>query len=194
MSRWLPRTHAVSTPVDRRAGGDRILSGASNRRGHRHGHRHRPGQLCRTPAVRERSFRKQRTVNPLMVPARYNFLYSSFQAAHCGQPLCGRPRPPTAGWRGARISRLRAARPRRPLGHTSTRSAPRRRGSTSRFARGVLETCTKTRTGRFRWLVGNSTRPVWCRAAEKVHPAILTMTPHSTTFLVPSLDTIRSAC
>jgi hypothetical protein len=40
-----------------------------------------------------RSFRKQRTVNPLMVPARYNFLYSSsrpaLRAAACG----GRPRP-----------------------------------------------------------------------------------------------------
>jgi hypothetical protein len=28
-----------------------------------------------------RSFWKQRTVNPLMVPACYNFLYSSFKAA-----------------------------------------------------------------------------------------------------------------
>jgi hypothetical protein len=40
-----------------------------------------------------RSFRKQRTVNPLMVPARYNFLYCSsrpaLRAAACG----GRPRP-----------------------------------------------------------------------------------------------------
>ena len=39
-----------------------------------------------------RSFRKRRTVNPLMVPARYNFLYSSsrpaWRAAACG----GRPR------------------------------------------------------------------------------------------------------
>ena len=30
---------------------------------------------------RRRSFRKQRTVNPLMVPARYNFLYSSSRPA-----------------------------------------------------------------------------------------------------------------
>jgi hypothetical protein len=41
----------------------------------------------------ERPFRKQRTVNPLMVPARYNFLYFSsrpaLRAAACG----GRPRP-----------------------------------------------------------------------------------------------------
>jgi hypothetical protein len=36
----------------------------------------------------------------------------------------------------------------------------------------VLETCTKTRTGRFRWPVGNSTRPVRCRGAEKVRPAM----------------------
>jgi hypothetical protein len=52
MSRGLPRTHAVSTPVDRHAGDDRILSGASDRRGHRRGHRHQPGQVYRTPAVR----------------------------------------------------------------------------------------------------------------------------------------------
>jgi hypothetical protein len=32
-----------------------------------------------------RSFRKQRTVNPLIVPARYNFLYAS------SRPACGRP-------------------------------------------------------------------------------------------------------
>jgi hypothetical protein len=32
-----------------------------------------------------RSFRKQRTVNLLMVPARYNFLYCSFKAAY-GRP------------------------------------------------------------------------------------------------------------
>jgi hypothetical protein len=40
------------------------------------------------------SFRKQRTVNPLMVPARYNFLYTikaALRAAACG----GRPRPAT---------------------------------------------------------------------------------------------------
>jgi hypothetical protein len=30
------------------------------------------------------SFRKQRTVNPLMVPARYNFLYCSFKAGPAG--------------------------------------------------------------------------------------------------------------
>jgi hypothetical protein len=52
MPRWLPRTHAVSTPVDRHAGDDRVLSGASDRRGHRHGHRHQPGHVCRTSAVR----------------------------------------------------------------------------------------------------------------------------------------------
>jgi hypothetical protein len=38
--------------VGRRAEGDWILFGASDRRGHRHGHRHQPGQGCRTPAVR----------------------------------------------------------------------------------------------------------------------------------------------
>jgi hypothetical protein len=43
-----------------------------------------------------RPFRKQRTVNPLMGPARYNFLYSSsrpaLRAAACG----GRPRAGSA--------------------------------------------------------------------------------------------------
>ena len=41
----------------------------------------------------ERPLRRQRTVNPLIVPARYNFLYASsrpaLRAAACG----GRPRP-----------------------------------------------------------------------------------------------------
>jgi hypothetical protein len=32
-----------------------------------------------------RSFRNQRTVNPLIAPARYNFLYSA------SRPACGRP-------------------------------------------------------------------------------------------------------
>jgi hypothetical protein len=35
-----------------------------------------PGYVCRTPAVRNAVVRKQRTVNPLVVPARNNFLYS----------------------------------------------------------------------------------------------------------------------
>jgi hypothetical protein len=35
-------------------------------------------------------FRKQRTVNPLIVPARYNFLYSY------SRPACGRPPPAAA--------------------------------------------------------------------------------------------------
>jgi hypothetical protein len=38
-----------------------------------------------------RSFRKQRTVNPPIAPARYNFLYSSFKAGL--RAACGRPRP-----------------------------------------------------------------------------------------------------
>jgi hypothetical protein len=39
-----------------------------------------------------RSFRKRRTVNPLMVPARYNFLYSSSRPAlraASGRPPAG---------------------------------------------------------------------------------------------------------
>jgi hypothetical protein len=42
-----------------------------------------------------RSFRKQRTVNPLIVPARYSFLYASSTPACDGRPcadiLAGRP-------------------------------------------------------------------------------------------------------
>jgi hypothetical protein len=56
--------------------------------------------------VERRSFRKQRTVNPLIVPARYNFLYSS-QGRPCGRPpaalrpgndttAAGRPASPTS--------------------------------------------------------------------------------------------------
>jgi hypothetical protein len=45
-------------------------------------------------------------------------------------------------------------------------------GSTSRFARRVLETCTKTRTGGFRWLVGDSTRPAGVEGSKKVRLAI----------------------
>jgi hypothetical protein len=54
----------------------------------------------------ERPFRKQQTVNPLIVPARYNFLYSS-QGRPCGRPpaalrpgndttAAGRPASPTS--------------------------------------------------------------------------------------------------
>jgi hypothetical protein len=65
----------------------------------------------------------------------------------------GRPRPPKTRRRESASKHLCPA-------------------SASRFARRVLETCTKTRTGRFRWLVGSSTRPVRRRGAEKVRPAI----------------------
>jgi hypothetical protein len=63
--------------------GGRTPVRAGDRRRHRHGHRHQPGHVCRTAAVRRRSFRKQRTVNPLIVPARYNFLYSSSRRRVC---------------------------------------------------------------------------------------------------------------
>jgi hypothetical protein len=39
------------------------------------------------------SFRKHRTVNPLILPARYNFLYSSFKAGLRAAASGGRPRP-----------------------------------------------------------------------------------------------------
>jgi hypothetical protein len=40
-----------------------------------------------------RSLRKQRTVNPLIVPARYNFLYPSSRPALRAAACSGRPRP-----------------------------------------------------------------------------------------------------
>ena len=59
------------------------------------------------------------------------------------------------------------------------------------FARRVLETCTKTRTGRFRWLGGNSTRPVRCRGAEKSSSGHVTA--HSSNFfrLIPRHQPFR---
>jgi len=42
--------------------------------------------------------RKRRTVNPLMVPARYNFLYSSSRPALRAAASGGRPRPAGHGW------------------------------------------------------------------------------------------------
>jgi len=81
MSRWLPRTHAASTPVDdvrettgycpgrQRAvdTGMAIDTSLTKCAGH---------QPSGERSL-ERPFRKQRTVNPPIVPARYNFLYSS---------------------------------------------------------------------------------------------------------------------
>jgi hypothetical protein len=40
-------------------------------------------------AVPSESFRKQRTVNPLIVPAGYNFLYSSSRPSSAGSTLGG---------------------------------------------------------------------------------------------------------
>jgi hypothetical protein len=89
MSRWLPPTHAVSTSVAglREATGccpgrqivmdtgmaiDTSLTKCA-------------GHQSSGERPLERPVRKQRTVNPLVVPARYNFLYSS------SRPACGRP-------------------------------------------------------------------------------------------------------
>jgi hypothetical protein len=54
-----------------------------------------------------RSFRKQRTVNPLMVPARYNFLYSSSKASL----RAATPRPARGAGLTLRAWWLMAARP-----------------------------------------------------------------------------------
>jgi hypothetical protein len=43
----------------------------------------------------QRLFRKQRTVNPPIVPARYNFLYASSRPALRAAAAGGRPRPAT---------------------------------------------------------------------------------------------------
>ena len=116
MSRGLPRTHAESTPVDRRAGDDRILSGASDRRGHRHGPRHQPGQVCRTPAFR-------RAVVRAAVPKAADGQSADRSAS--GRPIPvgsgahpDAARPPNHGLLGIRLAAL-VARP----GHISARAA-----------------------------------------------------------------------
>ena len=43
---------------------------------HRPGHRHQPGHVCRTLTVLRAAVQKRWTVNPPMVSARCNFLYS----------------------------------------------------------------------------------------------------------------------
>jgi hypothetical protein len=73
------------------AGGWRPVVGRTLRLGgrppqHEPGRRHQRGHArrtpsVRTPSVRTQSFWKQRTVNPLTDPTRYNFLYSSSRPA-----------------------------------------------------------------------------------------------------------------
>ena len=99
-------------------------SGASDRRRHRHGHRHQPW-LCLPDTSRpERGGSgMQRTVNPLMVPARYNFLCLP-QGRPCGRPpaalrpgndttLMGRPASPSTTAE-AELYRDNPCRPHRP--------------------------------------------------------------------------------
>jgi hypothetical protein len=155
-----------------------------------------PGHVRRTPAVR-------RAVVPEAADGQSadgsGSLQLSLPFLKAGQRAAsGRPQAAVLGRRtpnGGRthIVSLHAARPHRPLGRTSPTSRSRRPGSTSRFARRVLETCTKTRTGRFRWLVGNSTRPIRCRGPRKDRPAISKwcsafeglFSPHPSTPAVP---------
>jgi hypothetical protein len=73
-------------------------------------------------------------------------------------------------------------RVRRSVGRWSRRHGP---GSASRFARRVLETCTKTRTGRFRWWVAASTRPVRRRGSEKVRSTPFEVVSNSMNFFRP---------
>lgn len=73
--------HYVSTPV----AGRRTLAGhqpgASDRRGHRHVTAASVATCAGHSPSGRWSFRKQRTVNPLIVPARYNYLYFSSRPA-----------------------------------------------------------------------------------------------------------------
>jgi hypothetical protein len=61
MSRWLPQDHPSPRWWPRAVGG-RTAVRVSDRRRHRHGQRHQPVHVCRTPPSGGRSFRKQRTV------------------------------------------------------------------------------------------------------------------------------------
>jgi hypothetical protein len=73
--------HYVSTLV---AGGRTLAghpSGASDRRGHQHVTAASVATCAGHSPSGRWSFRKQRTVNPLIVPARYNFLYFSSRPA-----------------------------------------------------------------------------------------------------------------
>jgi hypothetical protein len=89
--RWLPQGPPRVRAGDRRAGGGQTPVRAADRRGHQPGHRTSLAMCAGHQPSGRRSFRKQRTVNPLMVPARYNFLYSP-QAAPAG----GRLRRPSS--------------------------------------------------------------------------------------------------
>jgi len=92
------KAHSVSTRGGRCAVGGRTSVRASDRRRHRHGHRHQPW-LCLPDTSRpERGgFRKQRTVNPLIVPlvaTSSTLLKAGLRAAAYG----GRSRPGSDGY------------------------------------------------------------------------------------------------
>ncbi|HEY6666627.1 MAG TPA: hypothetical protein VI036_15995 [Propionibacteriaceae bacterium] len=55
--------------------------------------RHRPAKRAGHQPSGRRSFRKQRTVTPPMVPARYNFLHPSSRPARRVAACGGCPRP-----------------------------------------------------------------------------------------------------
>jgi hypothetical protein len=73
-------------------------SGTADRRRHRHGHRHQPGQLCRTPSVRRVVVPEAADGQSADRSGRYNFLYASSRPARrgasgrpCGPATTGRP-------------------------------------------------------------------------------------------------------
>jgi hypothetical protein len=93
--RWLPQGPSSVYADGRRAVGGRTPVRARDRR------RHRPGHACRTLAVRtavvpEAADGQSADGSPLMVPARYNFLYCSSRPALRAAASGGRPRAGSA--------------------------------------------------------------------------------------------------
>src|SRR5215207_11753171 len=85
MSAVAPQGSALSTPLaGARYAAD--IGRVSDRRRHQDGDQHYPRTPMLTPVVRRAVSRKRRTVNPLMVPARYSFLSSHLQGRPCGRP------------------------------------------------------------------------------------------------------------
>jgi hypothetical protein len=122
---------------------------------------------------------KERTVNPEMVPARYNFLYSSSSGAS-GRPLRGRPRRRVPGTRVARNPQLAAAWPRRAHSRVCLPSMAGGEGekggggfrssgcgaSASRFARRAWDPAPRRGPADLRWQVGMHTARPLSRAGK----------------------------
>jgi hypothetical protein len=151
---------------------------------------------------------KERTVNPEMVPARYNFLYSSSSGAS-GRPLRGRPRRRVPGTRVARNPQLAAAWPRRAHSRVCLPSMAGGEGekggggfrssgcgaSASRFARRAWDPAPIRGPADLRWQVGMHTARPLSRAGKKFVRFIRHWSTNSRNFSSSStLDSGRSAC